>query len=217
MARFTAARKPFGLRGAAESDEDAGLFAEEELPAPLRVKASARRVLSLKEAAGITASIPGPGESLHVLCTARMDLTDVVDRLIDALGSVGSVRVATLGFNARSLKAMTGWLDSGSVGTLCLLASKFFRSYAAALWEQTVEEFRARKQPCACCYSHAKVMTLAFASGRRLSIEGSANLCGNGSGREQFSMTDDAGLHDWHAAWIADMVRREGGGDAAPH
>jgi len=67
----------------------------------------------------------------------------------------------------------------------------------------------------ACCSSHAKVVALAFASGERLSIEGSANLCGNGSGREQFALIADAGLHDWHAGWIDALVtKHEGDADA---
>jgi hypothetical protein len=49
-------------------------------------------------------------------------------------------------------------------------------------------------------------VTLALASGERLSIEGSANLCGNGSGREQLALINDAGLADWHAAWIDALV-----------
>jgi hypothetical protein len=94
------------------------------------------------------------------------------------------------------------------------VASIFFRSHNGELWERTLEEFRARKQRAACCHSHAKVCTLAFATGERLSIEGSANLCGNGSGREQFALINDAGLHDWHAGWIDTLVsKHEGSGD----
>ena len=86
------------------------------------------------------------------------------------------------------------------------MASIFFRSHNGELWDETLSEFRRRKQRAACCHSHAKVVTLAFASGERLSIEGSANLCGNGSGREQFALIHDAGLHDWHARWIEGLL-----------
>jgi hypothetical protein len=88
------------------------------------------------------------------------------------------------------------------------VASIFFRSHKGALWTETLREFRSRKQRAACCHSHAKVVSLEFASGERLSIEGSANLCGNGSGREQFALVNDVGLHDWHAAWISDLLDR---------
>jgi hypothetical protein len=61
---------------------------------------------------------------------------------------------------------------------------------------------------------HAKVAALAFDSGERLSIEGSANLCGNGSGREQFVLIHDAALHDWHARWITELVTAHEGDTA---
>jgi hypothetical protein len=137
-----------------------------------------------------------------------MDLTDVINALLERLGRCDRLLIATLGYNARNLRAMLGWIDQGAAHELQLLASIFFRSHNGELWEETLEEFRRRKQRAACCHSHAKVVTLAFASGERLSVEGSANLCGNGSGREQFALINDAGLHDWHTRWIAEAVKR---------
>jgi hypothetical protein len=101
---------------------------------------------------------------------------------------------------------MLAWLDAGAVQSLSLVASLFFRSHNGELWESTLEEFRQRGQRAACCHSHAKVVTRAFASGERLSIEGSANLCGNGSGREQFALIHHAALHDFHAGWIEALL-----------
>jgi hypothetical protein len=49
------------------------------------------------------------------------------------------------------------------------------------------------------------VVTFAFASGRRLTVEGSANLRPNGN-REQVLLADGAGLHDWRVGWIDEMV-----------
>jgi hypothetical protein len=39
-----------------------------------------------------------------------------------------------------------------------------------------------------------------------LTTEGSANLRGNGSGREQFALIKEPGLLDWDAAWIEQLV-----------
>jgi hypothetical protein len=110
---------------------------------------------------------------------------------------------------------MLRWLDARQVVSLTLLASIFFRSHNGSLWEETLEKFRQRGQRAASCHSHAKVVSLAFASGEKLAIEGSANLCGNGSGREQFCLVNDSGLCDWHAHWVLQAVERhEGQGDA---
>src|SRR5215813_3333279 len=106
---------------------------------------------------------------------------------------------------------MLRWLDAGQVTSLTLLASLFFQSHNGNLWQETLAEFRMRQQRAACCHSHAKVVSLSFASGVRLAIEGSANLCGNGSGREQFCLVNDAGLTDWHARWVLELVTKHEG------
>jgi hypothetical protein len=198
MARFSVRKLHFGEP---DTDDDGT-----GLPTPARVQLAARRAAGIAEAKAVLAHLPEPGESLHALCTARMDLTDVINALIERLDRCDRLLIATLGYNERNLSAMVRWLDSGAVPSLTLLASIFFRSHKGALWAETLAEFRERKQRAACCHSHAKVVTLAFASGERFSIEGSANLCGNGSGREQFCLINDAGLHDWHSAWIDNLV-----------
>src|SRR5262245_23695538 len=183
----------------------------EGLPTPARVRLAARRVAGLAEARDVLAHLPAPGEALHAVCTARMDLSDVVGALLTKLGPCDRLVIATLGYNERNLRTMLSWLDAGAVRSLTLLASIFFRAHKGALWAETLREFRKRGQRAACCHSHCKVIALAFASGARLSIEGSANLCGNGSGREQFALIHDAELHDWHARWILELVTRHEG------
>ncbi len=199
--RFAPRPVRFGNRPIAEGDDE-GV----DLPAPKRVKLLARRAAGIAEAKAVLEHLPGPGESLHAVVTARLDLTDVLNAILERLGRCERMRVATLGYNARNLRMMLSWLDSGAIGSLSLVASRFFHWHNQALWEETLEEFRSRKQRAAYCHSHAKVVTLAFASGERFCIEGSANLCGNGSGREQFALIHDAGLHDFHAGWIEALL-----------
>ncbi len=204
MARFTARRLAFG-RKPADEDDGAGL------PLPLRIKLAARRAAGIAEAAAVLAHLPGPGESLHALCTHRLDLTDVIGALLDKLGCCDRLAIATLGYNRRNLRTLLGWLDTGKVAELALLASIFFRSHNGELWAETLEEFRSRGQRAACAASHAKVVALAFQSGDKLAIEGSQNLCGNGSAREQFAVINDAGLCDWHERWVTDAVGKHEG------
>src|SRR5262249_28604273 len=158
-------------------------------PTPALTRAKARRALAVAEAAALLSGLPAPGEALHVVCLSRFDLADLIGCLLERLG-----------------KALLGWLDSGVVQELVLLASIFFRSHNGELWKDTQAELRKRGQRAACCHSHAKVTTLSLASGERLGSEGSVNLCGNGSGREQFVLVHDAALHDFHSAWITELV-----------
>jgi hypothetical protein len=67
------------------------------LPTPARVRLAARRAAGIAEAKAVLAHLPGPGESLHALCTARMDLTDVIGALLERLGRCDHLHVATLG------------------------------------------------------------------------------------------------------------------------
>jgi hypothetical protein len=204
MARFTPQRIHFGDRPDIDEDEDDGC----DLPRPRLLRLQARRTAGIKEAKDALTLLPGPGESLHAIMTARLDMTDVLNALLDKRGRCNKALVATLGYNRRNFKAMLAWLDTGAVGELSLVASLFFRSHNGDLWQETLAEFRRRGQRAACCHSHCKVMALAFADGTRFAVEGSANLCSNGSAREQFAIINDGNLHDFHATWISELVSR---------
>jgi hypothetical protein len=158
VARFLVRKLSFGDRPEAHDNG-------EWLPTPAKIKLAARRAVGIAEAKAVLDYLPGPGESLHAICTARMDLTDVINALIERQGQCERMAVATLGYNERNLSTMLRWLDTGAVGSLTLLASIFFRSHKGALWDETLKQFRERRQRAVCCHSHAKVVTLAFASG----------------------------------------------------
>ena len=206
MARFQLTRPHFGGPSSDDPD-DTG----EGLPTPVRIKLAARRAAGIAEAKAILNHLPGSGESIHAICTARMDLTDVINAIVEKRGVCERILIATLGYNERNLSTLLHWLDASQVLSLTLLSSIFFRSHKGALWEETQKQFRQRKQRAACSHSHCKVVTMVFASGAKFSIEGSANLCGNGSGREQFALINDPDLHDWHAKWIDEMVTKHEG------
>ena len=70
---------------------------------------------------------------------------------------------------------------------------------------------RSMDAQCLCVLRDECATYVQFADGTAFSIEGSANLCGNGSGREQFALFADADLTDWHAAWIDELVTRHEG------
>src|SRR5229473_547900 len=122
MARFSVRRLHFGRRPGDEADDNG-----DGLPTPARIKLAARRAAGIAEARAVLEHLPGPGESLHALCTARMDLTDVIGSLLERLGKCDRLVIGTLGYNARNLQTMLRWLDAGQVVSLTLLASIFFR------------------------------------------------------------------------------------------
>jgi hypothetical protein len=178
---------------------------EEGSPNRHLARADARRTAALAEAAAVLDVLPRPGESLHALMTGRYDLLDTAAAIIAQAGAVETLRLATLAYSRRNLTEMVRLLDTGAVRRLVLVCSAFFRDHNGDLWEQTLEELRPRGQRAAAARNHCKVITFAFAGGTRLALEGSANLRTN-SNQEQFALFNDDGLHDFHAAWIDDMV-----------
>jgi hypothetical protein len=196
MSRFANLPRPsFGRRAGADEGRPAGTVA----------RGLARRAAMLHEAQAVLTVLPAPGEALHALITGRYDLMHLLVCLLQRLGPARAVRIATLSYSAWNLMEMLGIMDAPNPPRLTLLCSAFFRDHNKELWEETLEEFRERGQRCAAARTHAKVITLDLASGVKLSLEGSANLRSN-SNREQFALVNDAGLHDWHARWIDDLV-----------
>jgi hypothetical protein len=206
--QFSPRKLHFGDRAKdddADQDEGAGL------PTPRLLKLRARRAAGIHEARDVLAHLPEPGESLHAIVTARLDLCDILAALLPRLGPCDRMLIATLGYNRRNFRSMLHWLDSGTVGSLALVASKFFYAHNGELWAETQEELAKRGCRSACVPSHAKVICMAFASGAKMVCEGSANLCGSGSAREQFALINDPAIHDFHAGWIADLLDRHAG------
>jgi hypothetical protein len=204
MARFSPRRLHFGNRPD-QDDDGTGL------PLPLRVKLAARRAAGIREAREILDVLPAPGEATHALVSCRLDLADVLDALLEKKGRCDRMAVATLGYSARNHRAMLRWLDSGQVTSLTLLASRFFRAHCGERWQETLAEFRKRGQRAACAASHAKVCALSFADGTSYAVEGSSNLAGSGSVKEQFALINDGGLCEWHRRWIEEEVARHEG------
>lgn len=183
-----------------------------EAPTPhMSATAKNRRFAALKEAAAIVETMPGPGEMLHAIMTGRYDLTDTLEAIFETVGKVDHLRLATLSFNSHNVALIKGWLASGQVKRLTLLYSLFFRAHSPEIVHELAEALDTRRgSRKAASRNHCKVVTIQ-AGRRRLSLEGSANLRTN-SNQEQFCLTNDAKLHDWHAAWIdAEVTKHEAG------
>jgi hypothetical protein len=182
----------------------------EKSPGGNIVRGMTRRAAMLQEASAVLTHLPAPGEALHALITGRYDLMHLLVVLLDRLGPARAVRIATLSFNGRNLAEMFTILDGPNPPRLTLLCSAFFRDHNKELWQETLEGFHERGQRTAAARTHAKVITIETVSGVKLALEGSANLRSNGN-REQFLLANDAPLHDWHAAWIDELVAKHEG------
>jgi hypothetical protein len=163
----------------------------------------------LREARQVLNVMPGPGESLHAVQSGRYDLANVVDVILERLGTAAALRIATLSFNRRNVQRMAAWTESRAAQRLTLLCSSFFYEHNPELFQEA-HQILAPPHRLAASRNHCKVIAFDFATGDKLVLEGSANLRTNGN-REQFCLIHDAALHDWHGRWIdAEVSRNEG-------
>lgn len=184
------------------------------VPTPFHGKALRRRMVQFKEASALLPYLPTrPGEVTHAIMDGRYDLMVLLSAILESYGSgCQSLRIATLSFNTRNTSEIAHLLRTdppGPVATVTLLCSDFFRANNREEYRDAVRTAAAfpGRWRLAAARSHAKVITADLADGRKLVIEGSANLRTN-SNREQLTAILDTALHDWHAAWIDELVTR---------
>jgi hypothetical protein len=171
-------------------------------------RASLRRKAQLKKAAEVIPHLPGPGESLHTLLTGYFDFTLVLTCVLRSHPApCAHARLATLSFGPKNTQEIGKWLDEKLVNRVTLLCADFMAKTSPNVFQGAVQELvEQRGQIVGSARCHAKVVTLAFSDGLRLVFEGSANLRTNRN-MENVCVVNDAGLHDWHAAWIDAKVR----------
>ena len=178
-----------------------------EAPAPHTSKAAARRLRMLHEARDLLDALPAPGEAVHAIQTGRFDLAVLLTAILDMLPvPCRRLRVATLSYNKANAVELLGLLEAGKIGGLTLLCSAFFRAHYKELHEWFGAELRAFPgSRLAAARSHCKVFLFDQAEGAAIVIESSGNLRSNGN-REQLTVFNDRGLHDWHASWLDQLV-----------
>jgi len=184
----------------------------DDVPAPLlRPADQARRFAALREASAIVGTIPGPGEAVHAIMTGRFDLADVVGALLEKLGTVRHLRIATLAMAARNATALKQWLTDGRVVRLSLLVSEFFRSHNPDVFDDILE-FCSNRPGClvAAARSHCKIVGFEFAD-KKFILTGSANLRTN-SNMESFVLAQDGELADWYSRFIDSLIEKHAAG-----
>jgi hypothetical protein len=180
-------------------------------PAPLKGKSAARYRRAARTAAALLPELPEPGESVHALMTGTYDLCQVVTATLKRVPNCRHLRIATLCYSRWNAAELLSLLEARKELALTLLVSVFHREHNKDLHAWLADELKNHPGArIAAARSHCKVV--CFDLGRRdgLVIEGSANLRTN-KNREQLTVTRDRRLHDWHAAWIDELVGADDG------
>lgn len=179
------------------------------LPGDLRLarrnrKAKYRESIQAKTAAEAMGAIPGEDDAIHMAISGRFALFDFVPAALELGGcKIDAVTIATLGFSRRNVLKLCELIDAGRIGNARMLYSHYFRGTSAELCECLDEQFAARPERAraATARTHAKILLVAFADGRRMTLESSANLrsCKN---IEQATAIGGEALYGFHLGWI---------------
>ncbi|HXT57667.1 MAG TPA: hypothetical protein VN699_03490 [Pirellulales bacterium] len=151
--------------------------------------------------------LPEPGESIHCVMKGNFDSWDLVPAVLRlaAPATIGYLGVATLGFNARGTAELCRLMDAGQIEQVDFIASTCFQAKGAAEWAGLHTQLTARGGRCVAVRSHAKLLLFAMSDGAAYAIESSANLRSCRMA-EQFCMTHDRGLFDFHHSWITHFI-----------
>jgi hypothetical protein len=184
---------------------------------PHKAKAEARYLRAAKTASELLPDLPKPGESIHCLMLGTFDLAQVVTAVAKRLPECRHLRIATLCYSKRNITELSSLLETQKGLALTLLVSVFHREHNKALHEWAVEELTEYPSVrIAAARSHCKVVCFDLGPDDAIILEGSANLRTN-KNREQLAVFRDRQLHDWHAAWIDELVKADGqDGDTKP-
>ena len=181
-----------------------------------------RRVFhnALRTKAAIEAlnGLPADGETWHVVMAGSYDSFDLVDAMLAhaAPATITDLHLATLGFNAANARRLLELHDTGQVRRCTMIVSMYYEAdhKEKEVCYQLARELPARGQPghpggwYLATRSHAKIIAAAFTDGRHFVIESSANLrtCRN---LEQFTITHDRGLFEFHRSWMHEVKAHE--------
>ncbi len=175
------------------------------------VKHRTRHLLQVANAAKHLRELPAAGESLHCVMRGNYNAWDLVPATLRlaAPATIAALHVATLGFNGRNAVELCELLDAGAVGSATFLCSHYFEKTTPDVFGYLAAELARRDQRILAMRSHAKIILMRLSDGRHYTIEGSANLrsCRN---IEQFCMTNDRGLMEFHRTWIEQMFPPRG-------
>ena len=148
------------------------------------------------------AQLPIEGESLHGIISGRYALWQLVPALIGRTGqTIDDLYIATLSYGQANADELLGLLDDGQVRRVSLLVSYYFKAQNRKLYDSLVPPLLSRGQRCLAMRTHCKIILAKMADGSAYVVEASANLrsCKN---LEQFVLTRDVGLYEFHRAWL---------------
>ena len=183
-----------------------------EPPSP-RFEAKAKRrellnLLGVSNAAKHLDHLPGPGCAIHGIMRGNYSYADIIPAVlrIAAPAKMDYLAATTLGFSQKATLQLIDLVDSGKVRTLDFLCADFFAKADPDVCRFAREELARRGSRFVAARCHAKIILMGLDDGGRYVSESSANIRACRS-IEQFALTNDPELYEFHREWIDELVR----------
>jgi hypothetical protein len=147
--------------------------------------------------------LPGPGESLHAIVNARYKGYDIIPAILRLAkpAVMEELTVATLSFSRDNAGELIKLIDAGKIRRCRFVASSYFQKSDADIFNFLADELKARGHDIRACRNHAKIILARMTDDRYFTVESSSNLRSCYT-LEQFCLTHDRGLYDFHQSWI---------------
>lgn len=151
--------------------------------------------------------LPGQGESYRVISNGGFDCVHYLDYFMEQLGDLDSLLIATWIINRENAKQIFDYFDNGRIKSGTLVLSNRTRQLRKQDWGYIIEGFKDRKWKIRIPNTHAKLFCASNeAKQYYLTVEGSGNWNEN-KRIENYTITNDKDLFDFHKNWIDEIVR----------
>lgn len=160
-------------------------------------------------AAAVIGRLPKPGEVLHIVTDGSYTGAEVIPAILTLAGAPATeVIVSTLSFSRANVDLLARLIQERQIRRLTLLANIYFRRTAGneAIYSYAEEQLDPTRAMLLSPRVHAKITLIRTTNGRRITIEGSANLRSCLS-VEQLTITDDANTYRFHRQWLMHVAR----------
>lgn len=150
--------------------------------------------------------VPKKGECYSIWQNGGYDTICYLKYLVDKLGVVDELLIATWIMNRENAKIIFDYLDAGIIKDMTLVISNRTRQLRKQDWGFLIEGFKSRNVKIRVPHSHAKLFTMSsIESGNYITVEGSGNFNEN-KRIENFTVSNDKELFDFNKSVFNEIL-----------
>ncbi len=161
--------------------------------------------ISIKAITEHITRLPSPGETIHGVVSGRYPLWAFIPAILSITGdTIADLQLATLSFSTDNGAELIDLLDANKIKAVTLACSHYFRYTNKHIYDPIAAALKQRGQRIRGLRTHAKIINAKMQNGTCYTVESSANLKSSHN-QEQFTLSSDAALFDFHKQWIEKM------------